>query len=58
MRVIITGGSGLIGRKLTQRLTAAGDEVIILSRNPERVVGLPPNARAVHKRRSPHRWPE
>lgn len=47
MRVIITGGSGLIGRELTKRLSADGHEVIILSRSPERVTGLSTNARAV-----------
>lgn len=47
MRVIITGGSGIIGRELTRSLTADKHEVIILSRNPEWVVGLPSGARAV-----------
>lgn len=47
MRVIITGGSGLIGRALTDNLTAGEHEVIILSRSPGRVSGLPANARAV-----------
>ena len=47
MRVIITGGSGLLGRALTQNLTQDGHEVIILSRQPERVSGLPAGARAV-----------
>ena len=47
MRVIITGGSGLIGRELTKRLSAAGDEIVILSRNPDHVTGLPANAQAV-----------
>lgn len=41
MRIIIAGGSGLIGRELTSALSAAGDEVIILSRNPEMVKGMP-----------------
>jgi uncharacterized protein (TIGR01777 family) len=46
MRVIITGGSGLIGRALTEKLVASGHEVIILSRAPENVKGLPFGARA------------
>jgi hypothetical protein len=46
MRVIITGGSGLLGRELTASLTGDGHEVIVLSRNPARVTGLPPGARA------------
>lgn len=41
MRVVITGGSGLIGRALTAELAAAGAEVVILSRRPEKVDGLP-----------------
>jgi len=36
MRVIITGGSGLIGTALTQRLLADEHEVVILSRSPEK----------------------
>ncbi len=47
MRIIITGGSGLIGQALTQSLAADGHEVIILSRNPDKVGGLPQGARAV-----------
>jgi hypothetical protein len=34
MRIIITGGTGLIGTPLSKRLAAAGHEVIVLSRNP------------------------
>jgi uncharacterized protein (TIGR01777 family) len=34
MRVIITGGTGLIGSALAHNLAADGHEVIILSRNP------------------------
>lgn len=47
MIVIITGGSGLVGRALTRSLTQDGHEVIILSRAPEKVSGLPQAARAV-----------
>ena len=47
MRVIITGGTGLIGQALTQSLAADGHEVIVLSRNPDKVSGLPQGARAV-----------
>lgn len=46
-RVIITGGSGLIGRALTEKLTGAGYEVVILSRSPQEVSGLPQRARAI-----------
>jgi uncharacterized protein (TIGR01777 family) len=47
MRVIITGGSGLIGRALTASLTQDGHEDVILSRTPRKVKDLPPNALAV-----------
>ncbi|GAB4581555.1 MAG: TIGR01777 family oxidoreductase [Anaerolineales bacterium] len=47
MKTIITGGSGSIGRKLTQHLAQHGHEVVILSRNPAKVTGLPKGARAV-----------
>lgn len=47
MRVIITGGSGLIGRALTNNLAADGHEVVILSRSPELVRDLPVGAIAV-----------
>ena len=48
-RVIITGGSGLVGRALGQRLseTEGAYETIVLSRNPSRVTGLPAGARAI-----------
>jgi uncharacterized protein len=46
MRVIITGGSGLIGRAATNLLASAGHEVVILSRRPERVTELPHGAKA------------
>jgi hypothetical protein len=47
LRVIITGGAGLIGRALSADLMNAGYEVVLLSRNPDRVMGLPPTVRAV-----------
>jgi hypothetical protein len=47
MRIIITGGSGLIGRELAASLAADGHEVIVLSRRPDRVGGLPANIRSV-----------
>ena len=49
MRVIVTGGSGLIGTALVRSLAADGHEVIVLSRAPERVTALPDGAR-------PERW--
>ena len=46
MRVIITGGTGLIGRALAADLTKDGHEAIVLSRRPERSTGLPAGTRA------------
>ncbi len=47
MRVLITGGSGLIGLALARELGGAGQDVVVLSRDPSRVKNLPPNVRAV-----------
>lgn len=46
MRVVITGGSGLIGGALARHLGAAGYDAVVLSRNPGRVGPLPPGVRA------------
>lgn len=57
MRIIITGGSGLIGRELTATLSYAGHEVILLSRFPNRVYDLPLKAQAVEwDGHSPQGW--
>jgi uncharacterized protein len=46
--VLITGGTGFIGRKLAQKLTERGDRVTVLTRDPERARGkLPRGASAV-----------
>lgn len=42
-RVVITGGTGLIGRALATELADAGYEVVVLSRNPP--TALPPASR-------------
>ncbi|MGC8880144.1 MAG: TIGR01777 family oxidoreductase [Anaerolineae bacterium] len=42
MRVIITGGSGLIGRALVAELAMAGYDVVVLSRRPQEVQGALP----------------
>jgi uncharacterized protein (TIGR01777 family) len=36
MKVVIVGGSGLVGRALTRALTADGHDVLVLSRDPAR----------------------
>lgn len=45
MRIIITGGTGLIGRKLATSLLPDGHEVIILSRSPGGATRIPAGAR-------------
>jgi uncharacterized protein (TIGR01777 family) len=45
MRVIITGGTGLIGRALAADLLKDDHEVIALSRRPKRATGLPAGMR-------------
>lgn len=45
MRVIITGGTGLIGRALVNELNNTDYELIILSRNPQKTNNLPYNVR-------------
>lgn len=46
MRIVITGGSGLIGRALARELGGAGHDVVVLTRDPDRVGTLPPGVRA------------
>jgi uncharacterized protein (TIGR01777 family) len=46
MRVLITGGTGLIGRALSEDLSAEGHDVVVLSRAPERAAALPGGVRA------------
>ncbi len=47
MRIIITGGTGLIGKPLALALAQKGHEVIVLSRSPEHVTGLGANIHVV-----------
>jgi hypothetical protein len=47
MRIIITGGSGMIGKALAIELIEAGHEVIVLSRNP--FPGIVPGGVGVEK---------
>ncbi len=41
MRVVITGGTGFIGRALARSLIKDGHQVVVVSRAPERAKGLP-----------------
>jgi uncharacterized protein (TIGR01777 family) len=41
MKVIVTGGTGLIGRALAANLAARGDSVVVTSRDPKRTRDLP-----------------
>ncbi len=45
MRVVISGGTGLIGSALTHSLAADGHEVVILSRHPKQTGPLPESVR-------------
>jgi uncharacterized protein (TIGR01777 family) len=47
MRVAVTGATGLIGRRLVRSLQARGDEVAVLSRDPERAKDTLPGVEAV-----------
>lgn len=49
MKVIITGGTGLIGRALTAELLRDGYEVIVLSRRPEAYAGKVPAGARLEK---------
>src|SRR5436190_349727 len=40
MKIVITGGTGLIGRHLTPRLLSLGHELTVATRNPERARSL------------------
>ncbi|HTI71488.1 MAG TPA: complex I NDUFA9 subunit family protein, partial [Candidatus Limnocylindria bacterium] len=45
MRILVTGGTGFIGRAMVQRLMAGGDEVTVSTRSPSS--SLPPAVRVV-----------
>ena len=36
MKIVITGATGFVGSRLVEKLTAAGNKVLVLTRNPER----------------------
>lgn len=57
MRVLITGGTGLIGRALVAELTRSGHELKVLSRTPARVTFREPGVRLIHwDGRTPTGW--
>lgn len=47
MRALVTGGTGLIGRALSQSLIDDGHEVLVLSRDANRREGLPSSVQVV-----------
>ena len=49
MRIIIAGGSGLIGTPLTTNLTCDGHEVVVLTRKPERLAASLPDGATAQK---------
>lgn len=46
-RVVVSGGTGLIGEALVRRLSAAGREVVVLSRRAAAAGDLPPGVRVL-----------
>lgn len=58
MKILMTGGTGLIGRALTADLHKAGHRVTVLTRNPQRAAALLPPETVVHPwdARSPEGW--
>lgn len=57
MRVIIAGGTGFIGSRLSNELAAEGHEVIVLSRSPALAEGLAKNVRIEGwDAKSPYGW--
>ena len=47
MRVFVTGGTGLVGRRIVARLRDRGDEVVVLSRSADAASRLPPGSQVV-----------
>lgn len=47
MKVVVAGGSGLIGRAICEALLAIGHEPVVLTRDPRRASRLPAAVRAV-----------
>jgi len=47
MRVLVTGGTGMVGSQVVRELTARGAEVSVLTRDPAKANSLPAGATAV-----------
>ncbi len=47
MRILLTGGTGLIGRALCQHWAAEGHQLVVWSRRPEQVAGLCSGAQGI-----------
>ncbi|MEN4042698.1 MAG: TIGR01777 family oxidoreductase [Anaerolineaceae bacterium] len=56
MRIIIAGGTGLIGRALARELYSGGHEVLVLSRNPQTVTEITGAHLVQWDGRTPHGW--
>jgi uncharacterized protein (TIGR01777 family) len=49
MQIVVAGGSGFLGRRLTARWLDAGHDVTVLTRNPDRTAGRLPAGTAVRR---------
>jgi len=47
MRILVTGGTGLVGQRIVARLRDRGDDVIVLSRSADAATRLPTGTRVV-----------
>lgn len=57
MKILMTGGTGLIGRALTKELLAQGHQVTILTRNPQKYQASMPDVVLVEwNGRTPENW--
>ena len=49
MRIVVGGGSGMLGRRLTSRWLEAGDDVTVLTRDPARAASRVPSGATVRR---------
>lgn len=49
MRIVVAGGSGFLGRRLTSRWLETGDEVTVLTRDPDRTAARVPSGASVRQ---------